>query len=99
VWCAIISSSFVGITHAVTRLSAVLIRGPFVSLDFGSSFSPSHAAFLAHPFAQAVAVLADARREDDLSPKSCMIGKRVYQVWYVIALTREYRIMSSIRRA
>ena len=44
VWRAIISSSLVGITHADTRLAAVLMRGPPRALAAASSSTPSHAA-------------------------------------------------------
>ena len=44
VCCAIISSSLVGMTHAVTRLPAALMRGPPFSFAARSSSTPSHAA-------------------------------------------------------
>src|SRR5215470_3293681 len=51
VWRAIISSSLVGITHAETRLEAVLMRGPCVVFAAGSRLTPSPGSPPAHRFA------------------------------------------------
>ena len=65
VWRAIISSSLVGTTHAATRLSGALMRGPPRAFASASSVTPSHAASRHTRSRSDRAVLADAGGEHD----------------------------------
>ena len=69
VWRAIMSSSSVGMTHAETRLSAVLIQGPPAALASGSNSIPSQPASLQTCSRIASRVLANSTREhQDVQP-------------------------------